>query len=232
MNWWDRLFKKKNPIFHFERIRIEELLVRREYCIYSDDGAPDSHIVLKLESLSQVIARIRDQMLANPGNIERFKTLYGDYFFIKFWQMQTYNCDRRLSLYRRVNGNNKLAWTLDFHAPNVPDSKLLKRLFREIAAQQFVEDSDWYHHLLSLNWESFFIDAVGQYDLACVKPVKRALIRKQEINEAMRLHWKRAGIGEVSVSRNAPDDKSPIQRIPYEEIAKMVLDKRNPQPLQ
>ena len=229
MNWWDKLFKKKQQVTDFERIHLHEINSGREYYIYSDDGTPDCHIILRLDPLDYVAQQTRDQILANPGNIERFRLLYADYFFIKFWQMRTYGCDRRLSLYRSIKDSIKLAWILDFNAPNVPDSRVLKMLFKQIALQQFVDDSDWYHYILSLNWESFFINAIGQHHLACVKPVKRSLIRKQEINEAMRLHWKRAGVGEVPVSSKTPSDRTSLPRIPYEEIAKMVLDKRNPQ---
>ena len=229
MNWWDKFFQKKLNVTYFDRIQIQEISAGREYHIYSEDGDPDSHITLRLDSLEYVLAQIRNEILENPGNIERFKTLYADYFFISFWQVRSYGCDRRLSLYRTTRGDNKLAWILDFQAPNIQDSRLLKALFKQIASLQFVEDSDWYHYILTLNWESFFVEAIGQHHLAFVKAIKRSLIRKKEINEAMQLHWKRAGLGEVPPPLINSSENSPPLRIPYEEIAKMVLDRRNSQ---
>lgn len=228
MNWWSNLFKPKSSIIRFERGRIEEVLHCREYRIYSEDGSPDSYILLKLEILELVAKAICNEALAAVGNIERFNKIYKEYSLID-WTIQKIQCDRRLTISRCTIpiGHKQDAWILDFHSPSVTDERLLKRVFRAISLEQFVEDSDWYRHILTLNWESFFKEAIG-HNLTTIRPVLRGAIRKQEINEDLGLYWQRTGIGAVTATK-AHEEVSSNLRIPYEEIAKALLDKRSGQ---
>ena len=230
-------FKKPKPpqTWSFPRGRIQELESApafKKYRIISDDGVLGSCLLLELESLDRVAVQFLNAALHTIGDIKKFRRLYANYRNTVSRQKPPIDCNKRLTLTWVRGEQEEVAWVIDFRT-TLPDRIVTLRLFPAIASYQFVEESDWYQHMVTRDWFQLFIEAVKESDITAIQPLYSDLVSKRikkekqaRVMQRLELYWKQQGLGESTPLASPKATRSPSTgRIPYEAIAALVLEK-------
>lgn len=219
-NWFTDKFKSFKGYYHvFGKITVQEI-EPKVYRIKSIDGVAGDSIIIQIRKLKDVLYETRDNAIdkIRNGELGKFRSLYNDYFNLKYWEIEAFNCEERLTVSREHEGNLRLAWTIDYKFTESTSPRVIIDLFRKIGEFQYVENSDWYSYVINLKqWDRFFIEAIGEHHFQVIQPIKRGLIRKQEISEGLQEHWRRvSGSGIGTVTSSIQNTTNYVERpIPY-----------------